>query len=566
MSRRAYWLVVAPLLALALQGCGGGGGSSSTDDPDSDSGATATVSEDNALSVAQEGTRTISSTGGDGGDFTAFANTLPSSSDSSTATAGGADFTTQATETCDNGGTLEYDVLSDNTSENTTIEYIATDCELDGETLDGTFELTVGTWEEFSPEGIESLFETRDGPFTTTDCSFEGGFGFRVYYDMPETLPGGDYEFVFEYGTTADRDFSASCPDHSYSLAADTSVRNRLEYTLDDNGDLVGSVYNVVTAGGSFESPDDDGTLVFSTTDLEFPVDDNNESEFGDVACPSGGSFTITGADDNEVTVYFGDDAGDSYEVQVMGPNGYLAEYETCSEFLSSSDAQGAAGDELWSFVTGDSVFSSPVLGDDGTVYVGSADNKVYALNPDGSEKWSFETGSDVESSPALGDDGTVYAGSVDNTVYALNPDGSEKWSFATGNSVFSSPVLGDDGTVYVSSGDTNVYALNPDDGSEKWSFATGGWIDSSPVLGADGTVYVGSNDNKVYAINPDDGSEKWSFATGDWVYSSPAVGADGTVYVGSNDKKVYALNPDDGTEKWSFLTGGWVRSSPALG
>ncbi|MFW6191566.1 MAG: PQQ-binding-like beta-propeller repeat protein, partial [Thiohalospira sp.] len=42
-----------------------------------------------------------------------------------------------------------------------------------------------------------------------------------------------------------------------------------------------------------------------------------------------------------------------------------------------SPDAEGADGSERWSFDTGDSVLSSPAVGADGTVYVGSSDHKV---------------------------------------------------------------------------------------------------------------------------------------------------------------------------------------------
>ena len=35
----------------------------------------------------------------------------------------------------------------------------------------------------------------------------------------------------------------------------------------------------------------------------------------------------------------------------------------------------------LWEFETGDRVFSSPAIGTDGTVYVGSEDKKLYAIN-----------------------------------------------------------------------------------------------------------------------------------------------------------------------------------------
>ena len=63
---------------------------------------------------------------------------------------------------------------------------------------------------------------------------------------------------------------------------------------------------------------------------------------------------------------------------------------------------------------------SSPAIGADGTVYVGSHDSNLYALNPDGTEKWSFTAGKAVSSSPAIGADGTIYVGSHDNNFYAI--------------------------------------------------------------------------------------------------------------------------------------------------
>ena len=64
----------------------------------------------------------------------------------------------------------------------------------------------------------------------------------------------------------------------------------------------------------------------------------------------------------------------------------------------------------LWEFKAGDSVSSSPAIGSDGTVYVGSGDNKLYAINgKTGVKLWEFETGRGVYSSPAIGSDGTVY-------------------------------------------------------------------------------------------------------------------------------------------------------------
>jgi len=239
--------------------------------------------------------------------------------------------------------------------------------------------------------------------------------------------------------------------------------------------------------------------------------------------------------------------------------------------------------EKKWAFKTYEGVGSSPAIGTDGTIYVGSSawDNYLYAINPDGSKKWAFDTGQGgVASSPTIGSDGTIYVGSDgeggfwdESYLYAINPDGAQKWAYKTVKGVASSPTIGSDGTIYVGCHGSYLYAINPD-GSKKWTFYTGGGVDSSPAIGSDGTIYVGSRDFYLYAINPD-GSKKWAFKTGRGVVSSPAIGSDGTIYVGSNDFKFYAINPD-GSKKWAFeaaagipswdISGNGVRSSPTIG
>jgi len=265
-----------------------------------------------------------------------------------------------------------------------------------------------------------------------------------------------------------------------------------------------------------------------------------------------------------------------------------------------------AAGDTLWTFLTGsDIAWSSPAIADDGTIYIGSTDSIFYAINPDGTAKWSYPTGDKIKGSPAVADDGTIYIGSSDNKLYAINPDGTLKWSYTTGNDIYSSPAIGNDGTIYVGSWDSLLYAINPDS-TLKWSYSTGGIIStSSPAVGLDGTIYVGSSDYNLYAINPD-GTQKWVYTTGGTTQnSSPAIGSDGTIYVGSGDNSnLYAINPDgtlkwnytapssiwyapaidndgtiyvgvnwdlysinpDGTVKWNYTTGGGIESSPTVG
>lgn len=217
-----------------------------------------------------------------------------------------------------------------------------------------------------------------------------------------------------------------------------------------------------------------------------------------------------------------------------------------------------------WSYPTNNNIFSTPTVAANGTIYVSSTDGNLYALNPNGSLAWKFQSGGFGNSSPALAPDGTIYLGAYDNTFYAINPNGKLKWSFYIGNQSDSTPAIGPDGTIYVGCNDGILYALNAD-GSLKWAYFTGNVITGSPVVGPDGTVYVGSKDHNLYAIDPS-GVLKWAFQTQGEIWSSPAIGPLGTIYVGSIDHTLYAVNPD-GSLKWQYTTGDEIRnSSPSVG
>ena len=51
---------------------------------------------------------------------------------------------------------------------------------------------------------------------------------------------------------------------------------------------------------------------------------------------------------------------------------------------------------------------------------MGSNDGKLYAITAEGALKWSYATQGAVRSSPALGADGTLYVGSDDGNLYAF--------------------------------------------------------------------------------------------------------------------------------------------------
>ena len=297
---------------------------------------------------------------------------------------------------------------------------------------------------------------------------------------------------------------------------------------------------------------------------------------------------------------------------------------------IAAAYPEGTAYAEPWSFETGKGIFSTPILGGDGTVYVGSADHNFYAINPeDGSERWRYQTGELIDSAATItrfdeelgyskvvflsgdgniyclrtgdgltqeerllwtfeatldpgpgynnwwegnvvmGFDGTLYAGNTNWNYYAFTQEGDPVWTYTTGSNAWSAASFADDGTVYWGSLDTFIHAVNPD-GTNRWKTMTLGFVSSSAAIGSDGTVYIGSFDSTMYALDPDTGRVKWQFPTTDHIYCSPALGVDGE----GNTNAIYFGSADGtlyalntlGDLLWTYDAGDTIRSSPVLG
>ena len=224
-------------------------------------------------------------------------------------------------------------------------------------------------------------------------------------------------------------------------------------------------------------------------------------------------------------------------------------------------------------YSTGGTIVSSPAIATDGTIYIGSNDNKLHAINSDGSAKWTFTTGDWVDSTPAIGADGTVYFGSWDNQLYAVNPsNGSKLWDFNTSSSIIASPALGVDGRIYFGSKDEFFYALESN-GSLAWETYIGNAITSSAAIGHDGTIYFGDENGTFHALNQD-GTTKWTYEVDDVtdtnksILSSPAIDLSGNLYFGSGNGYCYSIA--DGVSaavlNWKLGTNDRMDASPVLG
>lgn len=222
-------------------------------------------------------------------------------------------------------------------------------------------------------------------------------------------------------------------------------------------------------------------------------------------------------------------------------------------------------GTMKWRHLVGDWIETTPTIGVDGTIYAGCWNGYLYAFYPDGSLKWSHWCGADISyGSPVIADDGTIYVTTLDggNSLVAINFNGTEKWHYQTGQWLTSAPALGLDGTIYFGSTDTYIYAVNQN-GTLRWRYKTGDYVMGSASIAEDGTVYIGSWDGYLYSLNPINGSLVWRCRIGDGSKANPAIGPDGTIYIGEG--YLFAVAPN-GTVRWKFPVGGSIEwSSPAI-
>jgi outer membrane protein assembly factor BamB len=228
----------------------------------------------------------------------------------------------------------------------------------------------------------------------------------------------------------------------------------------------------------------------------------------------------------------------------------------------STSDNPGI---EKWRFDTIEAAKGSPVIDDQGVIYIGAS--HLFAIYPNGTLKWEYDEWIEIVSAPAIDENGVLYVGSIwamPNYLYAIYTSNCTlKWKYPVSDSIFSSPAIGDDGSIYFGSENDYIYALYPN-GTLKWKYLTSIAVYSSPAIGDDGTVYCGSHDGNLYALYPNNGTLKWFYHTSDWVGYGPSIADDSTIYFGSWDGYLYAVYPN-GTLRWK--TGGYLAGTiPAIG
>jgi hypothetical protein len=236
-----------------------------------------------------------------------------------------------------------------------------------------------------------------------------------------------------------------------------------------------------------------------------------------------------------------------------------------------------------WTYATADSFLAAPVIGADGTLYLGTKSGALLAVTSAGTLAWSTPLGTAIAASAAIAANDEIYVVAVsagEATLFAVSLAGVVLWKqpvAPTGGSgpYVSAPTPGPEGNVYISSG-PGLQAFSST-GSLLWHFAALG-NQYPPAVGADGTVYYTpmkeSTNTPTFIALDSSGQMKWQvdLSTFTAVGGGVSLGPDGAVYGcgqgGGPQDNVYAVGPG-GSMLWTteVSADGWgCASTPVVG
>jgi outer membrane protein assembly factor BamB len=457
----------------------------------------------------------------------------------------------------------------------------------------------------------------------------------------------------------------------SPAIGADGAIyfgcQDRQLYALNPNG----TVRWTFPTGGYVRSPPvigADGTIYVGSDDRKcyaLAPDGSRKWEFA-----TGQPLPLSPALDADGSVYLAANDGRVYALKPDGSRAWTNRTDVSQTspvigkdrrlylgLWKSAGAFGLDGSTNWIVDLRERINASPAAADDGTVYFscgdeGSETGALVALRPDGTRLWEFKPGVRFsEASPVIGPDGTIYVGSNNRaggylhavwgssgpaqTAWPMDRQGARRRgalppggapviivppaerTVANGSNVVievtatgappltyqwlrngrnladacnlsgsQSPALRIESALFGDAGDYSVVIMNTSgaitsqvarltvlpgfipSGTRLWEAALPGAAVTSPALGPGGVAYVIAQTatDWVLCACETNGAPGWTLALGAQTLAAPAIAADGTIYLGTGwpSNRCLAITAG-GAIKWSLDAGSSINVSSAL-
>ncbi len=213
---------------------------------------------------------------------------------------------------------------------------------------------------------------------------------------------------------------------------------------------------------------------------------------------------------------------------------------------LHALQVDEAGAHERWvsDLGTHDTLYGSPAVGTDGTIYA-TVGNRIVALRDHPSRAeilWHFDIASGSEVSPAVGRNDVVLFGTNDQFEYGIDSAGGLLWRYPRNSLSYSSPAVTDSGLAYFGDHNGFMNVLDSDSGCLVIRYPAGGEVWTAPAIDRDGRVYFGTKAGHILGYQFD-GQKLFDIDTGAIVASYPALTADGTLLIGSSNGTLYAIH-----------------------
>ena len=266
--------------------------------------------------------------------------------------------------------------------------------------------------------------------------------------------------------------------------------------------------------------------------------------------------------------------------------DGYL-DFEDCnpSDNTSFPGAREICGDGVdndcdnlvdcgiieWEIDINNEIVTDIALDLNNNMYFGNNFGELISVNQNGEFNWKISLGNTLDyiSSPVISDDGLIYVLSNDGTLYEIAHDSDIKREIQTG-ATRNAKIAVDDSTIFIID-NQKTCVLNRLDGSYKWNEnfyrifnEEGVFILSYPVIGASGTLYFSKDNGIVYAFKHNS-DIMWRVYTDNHKLNSISIGEGEVIYISSEEGAVYAINRK-GDIIWKYETNGVLPTAPVIG
>lgn len=239
--------------------------------------------------------------------------------------------------------------------------------------------------------------------------------------------------------------------------------------------------------------------------------------------------------------------------------------------------ATGRTDSSAIQLAEGSTVTNAPLLGDDGSVFVGVGDGALLRYRTDDTAYYVANLGGFNSASPNIGEDGTIYQGTLSGLFWAVCPNGIARFSIGL-YSTRSTAAVARDRSIVIAADDGQIRSFTWE-GELRWLFRGSSAIaaavtidDSDPNAPGDPSkwaFFAADTQGHVFSGSLSDGRLLWrtKLPSGAGVTAAPALGAAGSLYVADEGGRIYALDRASGAYRWEapFDSGGAIYSSPAV-